>query len=71
MSRYTYTNDQRFRAIHKLRSEDYLLHILPVKVRYRVHSKTAEYIHLTLCVFLCILEDKLASGLQAKVRATS
>jgi len=29
--RYTYTNDQRFRAIHKLLSEDYLLQILPVK----------------------------------------
>jgi len=29
--RYTYTNDQRFRAIHKVRSEDYLLQILPTK----------------------------------------
>jgi len=29
--RYTYTSDQRFRAIHKLMSEDYLLQILPVK----------------------------------------
>jgi len=30
--RYTYTSDQRFRAIHKVMSEDYLLQILPVKV---------------------------------------
>lgn len=29
--RYTYTSDERFRAIHKLMSEDYLLQILPVK----------------------------------------
>jgi len=29
--RYTYTSDQRFRAIHKLMSQDYLLQILPVK----------------------------------------
>jgi len=29
--RYTYTSDQRFRAIHKVMSEDYLLQILPVK----------------------------------------
>ena len=33
--RYTYTNDQRFRAIHKLLSEDYLLQILPVKVKVK------------------------------------
>ena len=32
VSRYTYTSDQRFRAIHKLMSQDYLLQILPVKV---------------------------------------
>ena len=32
--RYTYTSDQRFRAIHKVMSEDYLLQILPVKVSY-------------------------------------
>ena len=30
--RYTYTSDMRFRAIHKVMSEDYLLQILPVKV---------------------------------------
>ena len=30
--RYTYTSDERFRAIHKIMSEDYLLQILPVKV---------------------------------------
>jgi len=30
--RYTYTTDQRFRAIHKLLSKDYLLQILPVMV---------------------------------------
>jgi len=29
--RYTYTSDMRFRAIHKVMSEDYLLQILPVK----------------------------------------
>ena len=32
VSRYTYTSDQRFRAIHKMMSQDYLLQILPVKV---------------------------------------
>ena len=26
-ARYTYTNDQRFRAIHKVKSEDYLLQV--------------------------------------------
>ena len=31
--RYTYTSDERFRAIHKLMSKDYLLQILPVVVR--------------------------------------
>ena len=31
--RYTYTSDERFRAIHKVLSEDYLLQILPVQVR--------------------------------------
>ena len=31
--RYTYTSDMRFRAIHKVLSEDYLLQILPVQVR--------------------------------------
>jgi len=30
--RYTYTSDERFRAIHKVLSEDYLLQILPVKM---------------------------------------
>jgi len=30
--RYTYTSDERFRAIHKVLSEDYLLQILPVKI---------------------------------------
>ena len=30
--RYTYTSDMRFRAIHKVMSEDFLLQILPVKV---------------------------------------
>jgi len=30
--RYTYTSDQRFRAIHKVRSEDYLLQILPIQI---------------------------------------
>jgi len=29
--RYTYTSDMRFRAIHKVLSQDYLLQILPVK----------------------------------------
>lgn len=31
--RYTYTSDERFRAIHKVMSEDYLLQILPVKAQ--------------------------------------
>ena len=30
--RYTYTSDQRFRAIHKVLSEDYILQIQPVQV---------------------------------------
>lgn len=30
--RYTYTSDERFRAIHKVLSEDYLLQILPVRL---------------------------------------
>ena len=30
--RYTYTNDERFRAIHKVKSEDYMLQILPIQV---------------------------------------
>ena len=30
--RYTYTSDYRFKAIHKLMSEDYLLQIRPVQV---------------------------------------
>jgi len=30
--RYTYTSDERFRAIHKVLSEDYLLQILPVRM---------------------------------------
>ena len=32
LSRYTYTNDERFRAIHKVKSEDYMLQILPIQV---------------------------------------
>ena len=28
--RYTYTSDYRFKAIHKVHSEDYLLQIMPV-----------------------------------------
>ena len=31
--RYTYTSDERFRAIHKVLSEDYILQIDPVQVR--------------------------------------
>jgi len=31
VGRYTYTSDQRFRAIHKVKSEDYLLQILSVQ----------------------------------------
>ena len=31
--RYTYTSDERFRAIHKVLSEDYILQIAPVQVR--------------------------------------
>ena len=30
--RYTYTSDERFRAIHKVLSEDYILQIDPVQV---------------------------------------
>ena len=30
--RYTYTSDERFRAIHKVLSEDYILRIDPVQV---------------------------------------
>ena len=30
--RYTYTSDERFRAVHKVLSEDYLLQIDPVQV---------------------------------------
>jgi len=33
--RYTYTSDMRFRAIHKLLSQDYLLQILPVRAADR------------------------------------
>jgi len=31
VGRYTYTNDERFRAIHKVKSEDYMLQILPIQ----------------------------------------
>jgi len=31
IGRYTYMSNQRFKAIHKIRSEDYLLQILPLK----------------------------------------
>jgi hypothetical protein len=34
IGRYTYTSDYRFKAIHKLMSEDYLLQIRPVQVEY-------------------------------------
>ena len=44
--RYTYTSDERFRAVHKVLSEDYILQIAPVQVRnitYHSHwSKTVE-----------------------------
>jgi len=33
IGRYTYTSDLRFKAIHKVHSEDYLLHIKPVLMR--------------------------------------
>ena len=39
--RYTYTSDERFRAIHKVLSEDYILQIAPVQVRNNnKHSET-------------------------------
>ena len=40
--RYTYTSDMRFRAIHKVMSEDYLLQILPVEVEYCVLSDVTD-----------------------------
>ena len=44
--RYTYTSDQRFRAIHKVMSEDYLLQILPVKVSYG--NKILHFFHFSI-----------------------
>ena len=37
IGRYTYTSDYRFKAIHKLMSEDYLLQIRPVQVGVEVN----------------------------------
>ena len=42
LCRYTYTNDERFRAIHKVKSEDYMLQILPIQVQ--VDGFTSLYI---------------------------
>jgi hypothetical protein len=39
IGRYTYTSDYRFKAIHKLMSEDYLLQIRPVQVNEKTPQK--------------------------------
>ena len=61
--RYTYTSDQRFRAIHKVMSEDYLLQILPVKVNYAnkfctisfmvFYNIIYRYSEIHLLIYLC------------------
>ena len=43
LSRYTYTNDERFRAIHKVKSEDYMLQILPIQVLVITDSSNAAF----------------------------
>lgn len=56
IGRYTYTSDQRFKAIHKVRSEDYLLQIKPLQAKdgglYECQISTtpvmSHYIYLTV-----------------------
>jgi hypothetical protein len=42
IGRYTYTSDYRFKAIHKLMSEDYLLQIRPVQVNKPTQKNTTK-----------------------------
>ncbi len=47
IGRYTYTSDYRFKAIHKLMSEDYLLQIRPVQVN-KLTQKTPQKVIKTI-----------------------